>query len=100
MSMTPEQQLILNEVKHLRSETNLQFKDMRESTGRCLKQIKGDMAEVKHFINGNGEPGAKVRLDRLEQKDKASSRYSFLAFGGVITVIIKEALQYIGIVSK
>lgn len=54
-----------------------------------IEDMAGDLKDIKHAINGNGTPGIKVRLDRLEQAAE-SRRWQFKAlFGGVLTLIGK-----------
>lgn len=35
-----------------------------------VKDMRETVKEHNYFINGNGTPGAKVRVDRLEQADQ------------------------------
>lgn len=52
-----------------------------------VKQIDERTERMSKFIEGNGTPGAKVRLDRLEQTHKRQTGYHALWLSSIIGLI-------------
>lgn len=53
--------------------------------------LKG-IDEIKHELLGNGGPGLKTRVDRLEQKDEKKGRQNLAVWGLIVAV----AAQIVG----
>ena len=64
---------VLDELAMLKVQTALidqRLKDMNERREIMHQENKESLADIRHFFYGNGKPGAEVRFDRLEQRDK------------------------------
>ena len=64
----------------------------------CEKQfevIQGKLDHLDEAIRGNGEPGIKMRLDRLEQDAKRQSKLIWLIIGAVVTSITSGLVAWI-----
>lgn len=48
-----------------------------------------------HLIDGNGAPGFRVRLDRLEQLETRRRWYHHTAVGAAIVSVISAAMMYL-----
>ena len=61
---------------------------------RLHRERVGELVEKHdHFINGNGQDGAKVRLNSLEQSRKWKDRMSLAALFSLIGLAIKHLWQ-------
>ena len=64
----------------------------------CQKQFELIQTKLDHLdeaIRGNGEPGIKMRLDRLEQDAKRQSKLIWLIVGAVVTSITSGLVAWI-----
>lgn len=54
-----------------------------------IKAIKRDVAKVLKLLDGNGEPerGLVVRVDRIEQREKARSKVLWTVGAGALTAL-------------
>ncbi len=66
------------------------FRVILENIREKQDATHAEVRTINHFINGNGQPGVKVRLDRLEQFKKqaiwvvsALIGGATLSFGGI-----------------
>lgn len=59
-----------------------------------VKDLRETVKAHDHFISGNGTPGAKVRLDRLEQSDQRKQRWFKLGSIPLIGVIIEAVTRH------
>jgi hypothetical protein len=76
------------------TETTLQD----EFHAHCEKQfelIQGKLDHLDEAIRGNGEPGIKMRLDRLEQDARRQSKLIWLIVGAVVTSITSGLAAWI-----
>lgn len=65
-----------------------------------IDDLANDLKEIKYAINGNGQPGFKVRMDRLEQSAE-SRKWQFKAlFTGLMAVLGKVAYDVYEIIKK
>lgn len=64
--------------------------EISEALGRIEGQLTNALAEIKEHgatLNGNGSPGVKTRLDRLEQSYKKWARLVWVMLSAAATVI-------------
>jgi len=62
-----------------------------EQFDQCQKRfdvIDGKLDRLDDAIRGNGHPGIKIRLDRLEGKDAIRSRVTWLIMGALLALLI------------
>jgi len=52
-----------------------------------VNESKADVRQIKEWINGNGNTGAKVRLDRLEQSETGRRRWARGTLLAAITAV-------------
>jgi len=57
--------------------------DIRED----IREIKTDVKDIFRIVNGNGDDGLKVRIDRNTRFRKNASRALWMLFGAVIGMI-------------
>jgi len=67
----------------------LELQHVRQQCEEMLSQIRS----VDHFIHGNGNPGVKVVVDRLQQNDHRRSRREWL-FGSLVAALLAERLLH------
>lgn len=56
--------------------------------GKDIVEVCEDVKALRHTIEGNGQPGMKIRLDRLEQNAERAKWLARLALGASISAII------------
>jgi hypothetical protein len=69
-----------------------------EFRAHCQKQfevIQGKLDHLDEAIRGNGEPGIKLRLDRLEQDAKRQSKLIWLIIGAVVTSVTSGLVAWL-----
>ena len=54
------------------------------------------MGDIRDAIHGNGKPGMKIQLDRLEQIESFRGRVLWLTLGGTIAAIVTQVAAAIG----
>lgn len=66
---------------------------------KANQQNREQVAEVLKWINGNGHPGAKVRIDRLEQNDAREAKWRWAMISAMIGLAftkIGDVLSWFG----
>lgn len=69
---------------HCQGEIITLLSDMETAHVKMYEENKKSIDKIVGFIEGNGNPGVKVRIDRLELK---SSMLSFVTAGVVMSLI-------------
>lgn len=59
--------------------------DFRRFVRDQLRDIKDDISRIIHVIDGNGDPGIKVKVDRLERSDRMRHR---LEWAVIFTIVV------------
>ena len=59
-----------------------------------IQEIKADVKTLMRAIHGNGEPGIKTRLDRVERSIATVSKVIWLVVSLFITGIITKVLGF------
>jgi hypothetical protein len=55
---------------------------------RRMQEISDNVNKLVTWIEGNGQPGIKVRIDRLEQAHKTLTRLTWVTVTSVVGAII------------
>lgn len=58
---------------------------------KSFNRIEGKIDRIVYYIEGNGTPGLKTRVDRLEQKSIMQSRFIWLLIAALITMFADKA---------
>jgi hypothetical protein len=74
---------------------NDEFRQHCEKQFELLHQKLDRLDEAIRGSPGNGHPGIKVRLDRLEQDAKRQSRLIWLIIGAIVTSITSGLVAWI-----
>jgi len=61
-----------------------------------LNQLDHKVDRIEESLNGNGEPGFKTRVDRLEQSKKTGDRHFFLVYSLGIAAVVKGVFDKLG----
>lgn len=54
-----------------------------------FKRVAKDIGDIKHAIEGNGKPGLKMQVDRLERNWALAAWAAGLAFASSVGLLIK-----------
>lgn len=60
-----------------------------------IEQEEGWQEQMGEALNGNGKPGIKTRLDRLEQFHSGLVKHFMLIWGAVLTVVVPLVIEAI-----
>ena len=53
-----------------------------------LERIEGKLDRISLSLHGNGEPGMRLRLDRLEQSERRRGRFLWVVVSCTIAAIV------------
>ena len=68
-------------------------KERRQHSMDCQAEILEKVNRIVEFIEGNGKPGAKIRIDRLEQVEQNRIWAWRTMFGCVAGLVLKAVFD-------
>ncbi|MCC7350212.1 MAG: hypothetical protein IT446_06550 [Phycisphaerales bacterium] len=60
-----------------------------------LDEIANRLEQIDQAIRGNGQPGIKIRLDRLERSAVIQSRLAWLIIGAGVAVAVSDVAAFV-----
>lgn len=78
----------LKEVRDGINQLHLELVEVRSQTDR-VEKIEKCLERIQYALNGNGVPGMKTRLDRLEQFQRTSAKVLWACVAAVVTLAVK-----------
>lgn len=58
-----------------------------------MKSIDDKVNRILHWIDGNGQPGVKVRLDRLERAQRTTNRLVWYAVAATVSAVVMMVVR-------
>ncbi len=58
-----------------------------------MVEFRTDIGEIKTAVCGNGKPGLKTRVDRLEQRRLIIDWVLKIVIGGILGIVIAQLFQ-------
>lgn len=61
----------------------------KTATELQLDRIESDVCDIKEAVYGNGTIGLKMKVDRIEQRNKLTGTLGMIAIAAIVTSILQ-----------